>query len=57
MEWFLILFGIGVATLAVYIILTSKRQGRDSVPGRFDFERYKAEELSRRGLFDQTKWR
>jgi len=27
-----------------------------SAPGRFDFDRYKEGELTRRGVFDKTKW-
>ena len=27
------------------------------VPGGFNFDRYKASELSQRGLFDKTRWR
>jgi len=42
--------------MAIYFF-TAKPPGGGSVPGRFDFDRYKESEISRRGLFDKTKWR
>ncbi|EHJ46659.1 hypothetical protein DFW101_0642 [Solidesulfovibrio carbinoliphilus subsp. oakridgensis] len=57
MEWMFILLGVGVVVLIVFLLMATKSHDRESVPGRFDFDRYKAEELSRRGLFDHTKWR
>jgi hypothetical protein len=26
------------------------------LPGNFDFDRYKAREITQRGVFDKTKW-
>lgn len=34
----------------------TKVPGGGSVAGQFDFGRYKARELSQRGLFDKTRW-
>lgn len=59
MEWpsiLLVVLGL-VGIIAALFFLTAKRQDSGSVPGRFDFDRYKENELSRRGLFDKTKWR
>lgn len=59
MEWpsiLLIVLGL-VGIFAAAFSLADKRQDGGSVPGRFDFDRYKQSELSRRGLFDKTKWR
>ncbi len=59
MEWptilLVVLGGVGIP-VAIYFF-TAKPPGGGSVPGRFDFDRYKESELSRRGLFDKTKWR
>jgi hypothetical protein len=61
MEWiFMSLAGGGILVLVLLFALTGKRHGGESVPGRFGFDRfdhYKAQELSQRGLFDNTKRR
>jgi|GEM_PF-1280600 len=57
MEWILICLAAGVVALLAFRVLTAKRHGGDAVPGPFNFDKYKAEEFSRRGLFDKTKWR
>jgi len=57
MEWIIFALAVAVAVaLAAFFGITAKRRGGGSIPGRFDFDRYKSEELSRRGLFDKTKW-
>ena len=44
--------------LAALIALTAKHRNPGVVPGGcFNFDRYKANELSQRGLFDKTRWR
>lgn len=57
MEWFFIVLAIGVVALLALFVMATRHHGGASVPGRFDFERYKSEELAQRGLFDKTKWR
>lgn len=56
MEW-LIISGIVlvVLTLAVLPIWKAKHQP-GSVHGDFRFDSHKTGELSKRGLFDKTKW-
>ena len=44
-------------SLAALLALCAKTRGHGIVPGGFDFDRYKATELSKRGLFDKTRWR
>jgi hypothetical protein len=57
MEWIFISFALGsIALVAVFAIVTHRYDGA-TVPGHFDFDRYKQKELSKRGLFDKTKWR
>lgn len=59
MEWITVIvcaLGIVGVLLAVFALM-GKRHPGSPVPGHFDFDRYKASELSRRGLFDKTKWR
>ena len=56
MEWIVIAVVIGIVILVALLGLTAKHHEGRGIPGRFDFDRYKAEELSRRGLFDKTKW-
>ncbi len=58
MEW---IIGIALAgglvfALAALLALRSKRSDGGSVPGFFHFDHYKQSELSKRGLFDKTRW-
>jgi hypothetical protein len=58
MEWIIITaLALGVFVLAAFFVLRIKRHTGGSVPGRFDFDGNKQSELSKRGLFDKTKWR
>ncbi|MYL83424.1 hypothetical protein GTA51_09830 [Desulfovibrio aerotolerans] len=59
MQWitFIIAGGLLAGFLAALIALTAKHQNPGVVPGGFNFDRYKASELSQRGLFDKTRWR
>lgn len=56
MEW--IFIGLAVGLIAVVVIFVIVANGNDgvTVPGYFDFDKYKSLELSKRGLFDKTKW-
>ncbi|MHC1790031.1 hypothetical protein [Solidesulfovibrio sp.] len=57
MEWIIsIALGVGVFALVAVLVLRSKRRTGGSVPGHFDFDGNKHNELSKRGLFDKTKW-
>ncbi|OLN27726.1 hypothetical protein DVDV_1980 [Desulfovibrio sp. DV] len=56
MEWIFIFVAAGIAALAGLFALTGNRPDGESVKGHFDFDRYKQNELSKRGLFDKTKW-
>ncbi|WP_428565461.1 MAG: hypothetical protein ACP59X_04400 [Solidesulfovibrio sp. DCME] len=50
MEWIIgIALAVGVLALVAIFVLRTKRHDVDSVPGRFDFDRYKEGELSQRG--------
>ena len=42
--------------LAALLALCAKTRDHGIVPGGFDFDRYKASELSQRGLFNKTRW-
>ena len=57
MEWIIAvaLAGAVLALVAVFVLRT-KRHDAGSVPGRFNFDGYKESELTRRGVFDKTKW-
>jgi hypothetical protein len=58
MEWIIgITLAVGVIVLVAVLVLRTKRQDGGSVPGFFHFDHYKQNELSKRGLFDKTKWR
>ena len=47
----------GALALVAVFALRTKRHDAGSVPGRFNFDGYKESELTRRGVFDKTKWR
>jgi len=57
MEWIFIALAVGVVIVPAFFGLAANRHNGSSVPGHFNFDKYKAEELTRRGLFDKTKWR
>ena len=57
MEWIIAAaLAVGLLILAAVFVLRTKRHDGGSVPGRFDFDGNKQNELSKRGLFDKTKW-
>lgn len=57
MEWIIwVALAVAAVVLTLVVILRTKRRDAGSVPGVFDFDNYKEGELSRRGLFDKTKW-
>lgn len=57
MEWIITAaLAVGVVALVAVFVLRTKRRDAGSVPGRFDFDGYKEGELTRRGVFDKTKW-
>jgi hypothetical protein len=52
---FLILCGLFV--LLLFRAVRSLRQGQlRHLPKSFDFDTYKSREITRRGVFDKTKW-
>ncbi|OLN30755.1 hypothetical protein DVDV_0457 [Desulfovibrio sp. DV] len=56
MEWIItIALAVDVLVLAAVFVLRIKHQP-GSVHGDFRFDRCKTGELSKRGLFDKTKW-
>lgn len=59
MQWitFFVAGALIAGILAALFALTAKHRTPGAVPGGFNFDRYKASELSRRGLFDKTRWR
>ncbi|MFP5258426.1 MAG: hypothetical protein ACLGQH_05320 [Acidobacteriota bacterium] len=57
MEWIFISLAVGIVALIVLLAMTGQRKDGGPVKGHFDFDRYKQTELSKRGLFDKTKWR
>ena len=57
MEWIFISLAVGIVALVAMAALVGNRHDGESVRGSFDFDRYKQNELSKRGLFDKTKWR
>ena len=57
MEWIIaIALAVGVFALAAIFVLRVKHHP-GSVHGDFRFDSHKTGELSKRGLFDKTKWR
>ncbi|BAH75005.1 hypothetical protein [Solidesulfovibrio magneticus] len=57
MEWIIAAaLAMGVLAMVAAFVLRNKRHDAGSVPGRFDFDGYKEGELTRRGVFDKTKW-
>jgi len=58
MEWIIVIaLAVGAVALVAVLALRIKRHDAGNVPGRFNFDGYKEGELTRRGLFDKTKWR
>ncbi|MFU2207161.1 hypothetical protein [Solidesulfovibrio sp. C21] len=57
MEWIFISLAVGLIALVAIFAIAANRHDGATVPGHFDFDRYKQNELSKRGLFDKTKWR
>ena len=57
MEWIIVVaIAVVVFILVAVFVLRTKRQDGGSVPGQFNFDGYKESELTRRGVFDKTKW-
>ena len=57
MEWIFIGLAVGIIALVAIFTIAANRHGGATVPGHFDFDKYKSQELSTRGLFDKTTWR
>jgi hypothetical protein len=58
MEWIITAaLAVGGLVLLAFFVLRTKRHDGGFIPGRFDFDGNKHNELSKRGLFDKTKWR
>ncbi|WP_165352060.1 hypothetical protein [Solidesulfovibrio carbinolicus] len=56
MEWIFISLAVGlIALVAIFAIAANNNDGATG-PGFIDFDKYKSQELSKRGLFDKTKW-
>ena len=56
MEWIIaIALAVGVFVLVAIVVLRVKHRP-GSVHGDFRFDSHKTGELSKRGLFDKTKW-
>lgn len=58
MEWIICIVAfVGVAVL-VGLYVSKARELKDIhiSPGRFDFAQFKDRELSKRGVYDRTKW-
>lgn len=57
MEWIITAaLAVGVFALIAVLVLRTKRHDGGTVSGPFHFDHYKQNELSKRGLFDKTKW-
>ena len=56
MEWIFISLAVGLIALVAIFAIAANTNDSATVPGLFDFDKYKSQELSRRGLFDKTKW-
>ena len=59
MEWVFIIVVVAFVGIAALVALyvARVREGKDvQIPGRFDFADFKDRELSKRGVFDRTKW-
>jgi uncharacterized membrane protein len=56
MEWIFISLAVGIIALVAIFAIVGNRYDGATVPGHFDFDKYKSQELSKRGLFDKTKW-
>ena len=57
MEWIFISLAVGIVVLIAVLALIGRNEDGGAVKGHFNFDRYKQTELSKRGLFDKTKWR
>ncbi|HML61686.1 hypothetical protein [Solidesulfovibrio sp.] len=57
MEWIFISVAVAIIALAAIFVIAANSNDGATVPGHFDFDKYKSQELSKRGLFDKTKWR
>jgi hypothetical protein len=53
MFWILSLL---LCLLLVPALGVCRRQRHRRLPGSFDFDRYKAREITQRGVFDKTQW-
>ncbi len=54
--WLFIAFG-GFVVVSIILALISKKNGPDIIKGEFNFDGIKRQELLKRGLFDNTRWR
>ena len=57
MEWILFAVAfVGIAALVALHVAKARERKDIRIPGRFDFADFKDRELSKRGVFDRTKW-
>ena len=57
MEWIFISLAVGLIALVAIFAIAANSNVSATAPGFIDFDKYKSQELSKRGLFDKTKWR
>lgn len=53
MPW---IIGLLLIVLLARALGANRRQRHWRLPGSFDFDRYKAREITQRGVFDKTQW-
>ena len=56
MQWIYISLALGLAAVVAIFAIVAKSHDGVTIHGHFDFDKYKSQELSKRGLFDKTKW-
>jgi hypothetical protein len=57
MEWIIIaVVFVGLAVLVALYVARARESKDIRISGRFDFADFKDRELSKRGVFDRTKW-
>lgn len=47
---------IVAVALGIGLVRATRKDKRQSMPGRFDFDSFKTRELNNRGVHDKTKW-
>ncbi|WP_173362484.1 hypothetical protein [Solidesulfovibrio magneticus] len=56
MEWIFISLAVGLLALVAIFAIAANSNVSATAPGFIDFDKYKSQELSTRGLFNKTKW-